>query len=72
MVVSPYNATKNPRQTNQNRTNRFSSPCEPRNKKSLKIGDFLIRNDFLSDGHSFSTKMCNSRKNFIDSITEKG
>lgn len=72
MAVSPDNATKNSCQTNQNRTDRFSLSCETRNKKSLKIGDFLIRNDFLSDGHSFSTKMCNSRKNFIDSITEKG
>jgi hypothetical protein len=40
MAVSPDNATKNPRQTNQDRAYRFSKAREKRNKKSLKIGDF--------------------------------
>jgi hypothetical protein len=40
MALSFDYAAKNPRQTNQNRAYRFSSPCEKRNKKSLKVGDF--------------------------------
>lgn len=56
MAVSFDYAAKNPRQTNQDRAYRFSKAREKRNQKSLKIGDFLIRNDFLSDDHSIFYK----------------